>query len=114
MSTRSFTTYEPTEEHTFDINEETFRLNKSAPGAVLLDFLGNASTDDAGAMATVLTSLFKEAIHEDDYDRFIAFTRERQNNVDLETLAEIAGYAAEKLSGSGKATQSPDTWPTVG
>lgn len=114
MSTRSFTTYAPTEENGFDINGEPFRLNKSVPGVVLLDFLAGASEDDAAAMSKVLTSLFKEAIHDDDYERFLAFIGEKKNNVDLETLAEIAGYLAEKLSGSGKATQSPDTWPTVG
>lgn len=115
LSNKSFTTYAPTTKLVFDINGTEFRLNNAIPGDVLLDFMAGSASENTADMAKIVRSLFKEAVHEDDYEQFNQFIRDKNNHVDLETLTDIAAYLAEQLAGSGKAQEpSPDSWPSAG
>lgn len=87
------------DEREVELNGETFKLVDMIPGAVLLDFLANQDMEDPAAMAKVLYSLFDEAIIPEDVERFKAFIRDPKAKVDLEVLAEVAGYIAEEFSG---------------
>lgn len=99
MAQKQFTTRPNTEQQTISIDSESFRLANSVPGDVLLDFLSQADAEKPASMAETLRGLLSYAIHEDDKERFYAYIREPKNNVSLDVLAEIAGYAADVLSG---------------
>lgn len=107
MAKKSITTYQPTEEHSIDFPDGTeFHLEKSVPGAVLLDFISGADSEDPAAMAKTVQSLLDEAIAEDEREAFNAYIRDKKNNVTLDVLSEIAGFAAEVLS-AGNPHQQP-------
>ena len=107
MAKKSITTYQPTETHSIEFPDGTeFPLEPSVPGAVLLDFIGNADDENPAAMANTVKALLDEAIAEESREAFNAYIRDKKNNVTLETLAEIAGFAAEVLSG-GNPQQRP-------
>ena len=102
MARKTFTSYAPTEIEEVEINGRVFTLNASVPGDVILDFLSEADSEDNAAMARTLRQLFAHAINPDQLDDFNAFIRDPSNHVTLDVLAEIAGYVAETVSGSGK------------
>lgn len=94
---KSFTTYngqvrEPIE---IEINGRVFACRPMIPGAVILDFMGGIDESAPATMVNALRVLFKEAIVEDQYEAWEEFTRDPENNVDLDLLSEIAGYLAE-------------------
>jgi hypothetical protein len=97
---KSFKTYRPTEQHTLEVNDQTFRLKGAIPGDVLLDFMAGADADNPAQMAKLVRELIDTAIVEEDLERWHAFIRDEANSVDLNTLSEIAGYVAEVMSGN--------------
>lgn len=104
MARKTFNTYRKTETPEFDIQDPegvttTFRMKPSVPGAVLLDFLSGANADDPAAMARTVNSLLVSSIHEDDLEKWQDYIHNPRNEVTLDVLSEIAGYASEVLSG---------------
>jgi len=104
MARKTFNTYRKTETPEFDIqdpdgNVTTFRMKPSVPGAVLLDFLAGANAEDPAAMARTVNSLLTAAIADDDLEKWQDYIHNPRNEVTLEVLSEIAGYASEVLSG---------------
>lgn len=114
MGSKSFSTRPASVDEAFDINGTAFRLSASVPGDVLLDFLGSADDENPAGMALALRGLLDSAVHPDDLDRFKKFIRDPENNVSLDVLAEVAGYAAEKLAGSSDPTPQPGGLPSPG
>jgi len=102
MARKSFKTAAPRGTEEFEINDEVFRYDPDIPGAVLLDFMSEADTDDPSKMAAVINRLLEEAIVDTDKPRFDAFVRDKRNNVDITLLAEICGFIAESASGNGR------------
>lgn len=107
MAKKTFNTYTPTEQHQIDFPDGTvFNMNPSIPGDVLLDFISGANTEDPAAMALTVRALLNTAIVAEELDAWHAYIRDPKNNVTLEILSEIAGFAAEVLSG-GNPHQRP-------
>jgi glycerate-2-kinase len=105
MSNKSFTTRRPAEISTLTIEPEgrpagVFKLAASIPGDVLLDFISGVETEDPATLAKAVRELLKAGIAPEQYDDFIAFIREPENNVALDNLSAYAGYIAEVLSGN--------------
>jgi len=116
MARKSFKGYRSEEPVEFDLESPdgarklTVRCKPSIPGYVLLDFLGHADVENPGTMAATLTKLLKGAIEPDQWSEVEAFISDDANGIDLETLAEIAGYIAECYGGRGN-PQSPALSP---
>lgn len=105
---KKFNTRKKTEIPEFEITDEAgtavvFKMKPSIPGAILLDFISGANTEDPGAMARTVNNLLNAAIADEDAERWAAFIRDPKNDVTLEVLSEIAGYASEILSGGNEA-----------
>lgn len=109
MSRKSFTTYAPTEIPEIELNGEVFKMNASIPGDILLDFISGADTEDPRSMAVTVRTLLDAAILEEERERWHAYIRDPANNVSLDVLAEIAGYASEVLSGNPQSPSQPST-----
>jgi hypothetical protein len=105
MAKKSFKTYKPTELHELEINERTFHI-QFVPGAVVLDFLSEADTDNPAKMAATINNLLDSAIVPAELEDWHAYIKDPANNVDLDTLSEIAGYVAEVVS-AGNPHQQP-------
>lgn len=103
---KSFQTYAPAETHEIELNGTVFPLKPSVPGAVILDFLSGADTENAASMAKTITSLLDAAIQEDHLEAWHAYIKAPENNVTLELLSEIAGYVQEVMGGNPQ-SQSP-------
>ena len=99
MSKKTFTTYQPTEQVEFDINDQTFHCVPMLPGATLLDFMSAADPDHPNEMAKAVRTLLKQAVVEEEREAFEAFITDPANAVSVDILSEIAGYVADKLSG---------------
>ena len=107
MAKKTIHTYQPQEDHQIEFGDgTTFNLRRSIPGDILLEFLSGANTEDPSAMARTVRQLLDAAIREDELERWHDYIRNPDNNVSLETLSEIAGFASEVLSG-GNPQQRP-------
>lgn len=76
----------------FDIDEVEFTCLPSLPGDYLIEFLGTMQTDDNSKQAKMLGELFSMIMTAEEYERFRAYIREPEHNVDLRTLIEIADF----------------------
>lgn len=104
MSRKSFKTFVAESSLDFEIGGEIFRLNSALPGAILLEFIAGSSSEDPSSMATTIQNMLKASIVTEDWERWDSFTRNPDNGVTLNVLAEVAGYVSEVLSGN---PQSP-------
>ena len=100
-----------------DVNDVSFPCNSKIPGMVLVDFISEMDEDNPSAMGKSLTGFLKAAIREDAHEAFFEYCRVPENDVDLDALAEMAGWLAEQYSGENPTAQSPvssDGLPTTG
>jgi hypothetical protein len=105
MTTKSFKTYAPTVQNAIELNDRSFPI-QFVPGAVVLDFLANADADNPAKMALSVHGLLDAAIVPEQLDEWHTYIRDPRNNVDLNTLSEIAGYVAEVVT-AGNPHQQP-------
>lgn len=84
----------------------SFPCNSKIPGMVLVDFISEMDEDDPASMGSSLTSFFKASIQKDHYEAFLEYVRTPENEVDLEQLAEMAGWLAEQYTGGNPTEQS--------
>ena len=92
---KSFTSKAKAPRISFELLDETFEAYGSIPGAVLLDFIGS-SDENSSATARGIGEYLKAALPKDEYERFNAFTRDPENNIELEVLSEIVSYLIEE------------------
>lgn len=92
-----------------EVNDASFRCHSRIPGMVLVDFISGMDEDDPKSMGIMLKSFFEEAMSPEVFAEFNAFTRDPEQDVDLEALSEMAGWLAEQYSGddSGEAPTGP-------
>lgn len=82
-----------------DVNEDTsFKCQSKIPGMILVDFIAEMDEDNPKSMGEGLKSFFKAALGE-SHEAFLEYTRDPNNEVELEDLAEMAGWLAEQYSG---------------
>ncbi len=104
MSTKSFTTYHPSEENFISLDDhedttQTFKLNPSIPGQVILDFMAASGTEDPSKLAEIINTVLDLAIVEDQKAAWNAFSIDPRNGVTVEVLSEVVGHVVSVLSG---------------
>lgn len=80
-------------------NAKSFPCNSRIPGMVLVDFISMMDEDDPSSMGRGLSAFFDAAIQENHVEAFKTYTRDPKNQVEVEDLAEMAGWLAEQYAG---------------
>jgi hypothetical protein len=113
MAVKSFRGYMPTDVETISIENAdgsrsvSIRLAPSVPGSVVLDFMRQAKSEEPGTLADAVMRALQAAVEPDDWTAFREFIDKPENGITVNTLAEIAGYAIEKMSGDRPTGPSP-------
>jgi len=111
---KTFKGFTPSEAVTFTLEspdgsrQATFRCRKNVPGSKFLEFMSRAETTESfGAMAAATRDIIETALDPDDAAKFWAFCDEPDNGINLDTLAEIAGFLAEQFAGDRPTKPAP-------
>jgi hypothetical protein len=111
---KTFKGFTPSEAVTFTLEspdgsrQATFRCRKNVPGSKFLEFMSHAeSTESFGAMASATREIIETAIDEEDAAKFWEFCDNPDNGINLDTLAEIAGFLAESFAGNRPTERQP-------
>lgn len=91
----------------FDIDGEQFTCVPQIPGAVLLDFIGDADSDDGGRAAEALIGFLENVVIQEERERFIGYIRSPETLIEIELLADICEYLV------GEYAQRPTQPPTA-
>lgn len=102
--------FEPIE---FELNDQKFHCKPALQGAVLLEFVARADSDDGGAAAGALYSFFEDVMEPPEYLRFRDYLRNDEVIIEMDTIGDIAAWLIEEytarptqLSGSSDAGPS--------
>jgi hypothetical protein len=90
-----------------EVNDTEFKCKSRIPGMILVDFISHMDEDDPKSMGDSLRGFFDNTIQEVDLERFNEYVRNPENDIDLEMLAEMAGWLAEQFSGEAPTGSSP-------
>lgn len=111
---KTFKGFTPSEAVTFTLEspdgsrQATFRCRKNVPGSKFLDFMARAeSTESFAAMAAATRDIIDTALDEESTASFWAFADEPDNGINLDTLAEVAGFLAESFVGERPTVRQP-------
>jgi hypothetical protein len=107
MATKLFTTYQPTEDHSIQLQDHTgevqsFKLNPALPGKVILDFMFISGTEDSSKLASAISTVLDKAIVDEDKERWNEFINEPKNGVTVNVLSEVVGHVTSVLSGNSR------------
>lgn len=110
MASKTFTTYHPTEDQFIELddhedNTNTFKLNPSLPGKVILDFMFVSGTDNSSALSKAISDVLDKAIVEEDKARWAEFSENPLNGVTIGVLSEVVGHITSVLSGNPQAAE---------
>lgn len=110
MATKAFTTYHPEEDQFIELpdhegNTQTFKLNPSLPGKVILDFMFATGSKGSDALAESINTVLDKAIVDEDKARWNEYILEPKNGVTLTTLSEVVGHVTSVLSGNPQAAE---------
>ncbi len=105
---------------TFDIeykkdgknHTEDFTAQPNQPGAVILDFIADADSNDGGRAAGALITFIDTALVEEDKERFSKIIRDPQINVDIEVLASICEHLISEYASRPTEPSSPSSTGT--
>lgn len=104
MATRkikSFTTATeaaPAEPIVFQFTEdgEEFEAYAEVSGAVTLELVASAGSDDPSETAAGILAYLKGSMDASTYRRFNKFVKDPANNIKIETLSEVVAYLVEE------------------
>lgn len=110
MATKSFTTYQPTEDQFIELDDhegvtQKFKLNPVLPGKVILDFMFASGSENSSKLAEAINSVLDNAIVEEDKAAWTEFNENPKNGVDINVLSEIVGHVTSVLSGNSQARE---------
>ena len=110
MATKTFTTYQPTEDNFIELPDpagelHTFKLNPALPGKIILDFMFVSGTDDSSKLSKAIQDVLEAAIVEEDKAAWEEFTGNPKNGVTINVLSEIVGHITSVLSGNDRAAE---------
>lgn len=110
MASKSFSTYKPEEDQFIELDDfngetQSFKLNPSLPGVVILDFMFVSATDDSGRLSQAIKNVLDNAIVDEDKERWNEFIAEPKNGVTINVLSEVVGYITSVLSGNSRAQE---------
>lgn len=103
---KTFKGFVPSEAVTFTLESPdgsravTLRCKPNIPGSKFLAFMGRTDQENPGTMAVAVREILDEALSEESSADFWAFADDGRNGIDLETLAEIAGWLSETFAGT--------------
>lgn len=92
---KSIDEFEPVE---FDLNDKTFYCKPAMQGAVLLDFVSKADSDQGGQAAGALYGFFKDAMEEAEYARFREYLNDPKIIFDMSEIGDIASWLVEEYT----------------
>jgi hypothetical protein len=111
---RTFKGFTPSEAITFTLEspdgtrQATFRCKKNVPGSKFLEFMARAeSTESFGAMAAATREIIETALDDEDVVKFWEFCDYPDNGINLDTLAEVAGFLSETFAGERPTQPAP-------
>jgi hypothetical protein len=111
---KSFKGFVPSETVTFDLEspdgarKASFRCRPGVPGSRFLEFMARAeSQENFGAMAAAVRDIINQALTEESQVEFWAWCDTPENGIDVETLAEIAGWLSETFAGNRPTAPAP-------
>jgi hypothetical protein len=111
---KTFKGFTPSEAVTFTLEspdgtrQATFRCRKNVPGSKFLDFMARAEqTENFAAMAGATREIIETALDDESIVAFWEFADEPDNGINLDTLAEIAGFLAESFVGDRPTARQP-------
>lgn len=87
---------------TFSIAGEDFSCKPAIQGAVLLDFITEADSNDGGRAAVAIRRFFEEAMPRDDFERFYKLIEESEYIFDMEEISSITTWLVEQYSSRPK------------
>jgi len=99
---RAIAEFDPIE---FELNDQTFSCKPALQGAVLLEFVSKADSENGGAAAGALYSFFEDAMEPNEYVRFMDYLKSPDVIIDMETIGDIAGWLVEQYT--ARPTQGP-------
>jgi hypothetical protein len=114
MPSKSFKGFVPSETVTFDLQSPdgartvTFRCKPSVPGSKFLQFMSKAeSQENFAGMANAVRDIIDTALSVDSQAEFWAFCDDPDNGINIEMLAEIAGWLSETFAGNRPTQPAP-------
>jgi hypothetical protein len=87
--------FEPVE---FDLNDQLFHCKPALQGAVLLEFVSRADSDEGAQAATALYGFFEDVMEPEEYTRFRDYLKNPSVIIDMETLGDIAAWLIEEYT----------------
>jgi hypothetical protein len=94
-SSRKLADYDPLE---FEINDQTFKCKPALQGAVLLEFVAKADSEEGGAAAGAMYDFFGDVMDELEYKRFRNYLKNPDIIIEMETIGEIAAWLVEEYT----------------
>jgi hypothetical protein len=111
---KTFKGFTPSEAVTFTLEspdgsrQATFRCRKNVPGSKFLEFMSRADqTENFAAMAGATREIIETALDDESIVAFWEFADNPDNGINLDTLAEIAGFLAESFVGDRPTARQP-------
>jgi hypothetical protein len=92
---KSIDEFEPVE---FDLNDKHFTCKSAVQGAVLLDFVARADSDEGGKAAGALYGFFKDCMEEGEYARFMEYLNDPKIIFDMAEIGDIASWLVEEYT----------------
>lgn len=94
-SGKALSDFDPLE---FELNDQTFKCKPALQGAVLLEFVAKADSDDGGAAAGAMYDFFADVMDELEYKRFRNYLKNPTVIIELDMIAEIAAWLVEEYT----------------
>lgn len=90
----------------FELNDETFKCYSAIPGAVLLEFVRDATDEENGNSASALYNFLESAMPDAEYKRLQELLKKPDVIIDIEMIGEIVSWLVEEFS--DRPTQQPE------
>lgn len=83
----------------FTLEGVDFHCLPDIPGAVLTDFLGDATSDSPGRSAPALVNFITDVLVDEDVQPFLDVVHSKETVIEIELLGEIVTWLVEEYSG---------------
>jgi len=90
---------------TFTLEGVEFECLPDIPGAVLTDFLGDATSDSPGRSAPALVNFITAVLLDDQVEPFLDLVHSKDTIIEIDLLGEIVTWLVEEYA--GRPTERP-------
>lgn len=99
---------------TFELDGELFTARPAIPGAMLLDFIADADSNDGGRAAEALIEFMTKVLVAEDRERFVDLIHDEERVIEIELIADIceylvSEYASRPTASSKASVDGPST-----